>query len=432
MMNSQGSYGREEIDNFRGVISNILTPGRYEKYQRKWEYEMPGGLLPNQQENKDIDTLYPTLFKTLGSTKIDNLCPNNSISLGGLCLLFTGDIRTLGEGYLPDEERTKINSLKDVTNWIDKYLPRADQILDSIGPTRIKNNVVVFEDNIFAKLLTNLLKLDPGERKIIQKSFRSLGEKSESIIENFLRKYSGEGVKLIPVYASDIEESLAKYVSMFSGVVGYLQFEKQEKAAVELMYTYMWPKLLKENGYIDDDRNCVIVEPFTHFIDSFNNSSLEYSQRLEQYFRSNPLGKEGENKNISGIGFVPTIRLMRGNGKSPFSRETACPETLNMSNWKKILKNAQNDIYKPLPSSENIILRAGVNMLYGNESGRNTIVEFSELEKRFRKEKNESKKSGCTDLAGMKKYYSDQARPLLESVLSNTEEICCELFSGDG
>ncbi|MFH0837303.1 MAG: hypothetical protein V1870_04190, partial [Candidatus Aenigmatarchaeota archaeon] len=131
------------------------------------------------------------------------------VCVGGLCVVYTGDLNKINTGYLPDG--TKIENEKHLIKWLGQ-LPRLDQIVETIGPTSAKKYVVVYEDSLFANLIAEHTGLD---EKILQPAMKNVSEKTAKMIENWLSLTTGSSL-LTNVYTSDIEEYLKKYVALLS------------------------------------------------------------------------------------------------------------------------------------------------------------------------------------------------------------------------
>ena len=275
--------------------NDILAPIFYRERLESWRTDAER--IPGKQDGLRDDYLGPSLYKTL-FTRINGITPNTTV--GGLCVVYSGDLNYLMKGILPDG--SKITRAQDIVQW-SRNLPRLDQIIDSIGPTASNTYLCVFEDSFFARLIANQLGLNQVE---LTKVFRDASERSSEIVRKWLSISTGRNVNFVPVYTSDIDELLEEYVVRFDGEVGNQKILRTEKSKINMMYTYLWPALLRQAGYLQDE-NVLCCEPFQHFLEVALPSRNGY-YGVDEFLENNPWGC-GKNSQFQVAGFVPMISL---------------------------------------------------------------------------------------------------------------------------
>lgn len=361
------------------------------------------------QENQRIEW-----YKSLGSLQYKTVAlagkPADTC-IGGLCIVYSGDLSELMKGSLPDG--TKIDDIKKLKEFLDK-LPRLDQIVESIGPTTAKTYMVVYEDSLFANLLSNRLGFD---RKLLEQILKEVSIRSSELIKKWITLTSGNS-SVIDVYTSDIEEAIKTYLSQLAKENGSVLDRESNK--VDLMYTYLWPKLLRNLGYIDTE-DVVCSEPVQHFIETFSQQS-----GIQGFLKTNPWGK-GKNTNFSVAGFLPSPSL-NGNGNS---RQDNIYATFTANTRRtQIIKIVKEACTNPFPLSQNPIVKVGYSYLYFLGSVRDSITELCELEKEYK-----TRKSGeinpinkICNTQQSRNLYGSRAIDIIQDVSGEFDALLEELF----
>ena len=225
-----------------GMLSNDFTDvvrlldSRLDTYAKK--AEKIGLISPYSLTEADKTEWYRSLgnlqYKTIGlAGRPSNTC------IGGLCVIYSGDLTELMKGNLPNGK--KLEDINQLKTFLDS-LPRLDQIIESIGPTNARNYLVVYEDSLFAKLLASRLGF---EKKLLEKMLKDTSIRSSELIKRWIKIASGEAT-VVDVYTSDIADDLDYYVAQLAEENGTRLDRDSNK--VDLMYTYLWPKLLNTLG----------------------------------------------------------------------------------------------------------------------------------------------------------------------------------------
>jgi hypothetical protein len=336
---------------WQDLIGSIVK--NWEKYKSKWR-RIPNGMVFTDVSDSEYwyNILGPSAYKTFGVSGIPNNKPTAAI--GGMCLIYSGDIQSIRSGKLPNGETLDSERVYKLRKWIDT-LPRIDQIIDSIGPPSLGCSAVVFEDDIFANLIGNILGLSSTETDEIQASLKQLGEKSYSYIKKWLAIAGGVSV-VVPVYTSVIKPEIDAYLKSLSEAARKPDMLKEEKSKINMMYTTFWPKLLKEKGYIPAE-DVLCLEPFQHFLEmAIGEGRKEGYNGLENFFAENPWAGPGINSGFSVAGFIPSLKSSK-TGKSPFSKYLPqnIVEQSDKSNPDAVIRDAVNIAFFDRECRERVI-----------------------------------------------------------------------------
>ncbi|MBI2543098.1 MAG: hypothetical protein HYW24_02855 [Candidatus Aenigmarchaeota archaeon] len=390
-----------------------MAPILYRERLESWKTESEG--IPGKQGDLRDDYLGSSLYKTL-FTRRNGSTPNTTI--GGLCVVYSGDLNYLMKGTLPDG--LKITKPQDIARW-SRNLPRLDQIVDSIGPTTSDTYLCVFEDSFFASLISNQLGLSQGE---LAKVFRDVSERSSEIVKKWLSLSTGRSIKFVPVYTSDIDDLLQEYVVRLAGEVGNQKILRAEKSKINMMYTYLWPALLKRAGYLQDE-NVLCCEPFQHFLEVALPSRNGY-YGIDEFLEDNPWGY-GKNSRFQTAGFVPMISL---DGQT-FARQTPYTESVNQANAKKkLVDSVQRGFNQPFPLNQNPIVKESVNLLFPFEDSRQLIRDVAEIEKEYknaRKGKGNGLIGCIAESSRVKNKFGGKIIAPLEELSSQIEDLYSRL-----
>lgn len=358
--------------------SKVLEPVLYKDRLDKWKrctYGIPGMNVDLESTSSLSDLLGSSYYKSIFA-RTNGKKPQATV--GGLCIVYSGDLGPIMKGTLPGG--AKIGSVNDISRWCAN-LPRIDQVIDAVGPTTSDSYFCVFEDSLFARMIGSRLGMDQTE---LTKVFKSVGERSADKIQKWLSIATGKEVKLIQAYTSDFDELIDQYVARLGVEMREPGFAAREKNKVAMMYTYSWPALLKEAGYLDSE-DVLCCEPFQHFIEmalpsSQGNYGICGYNELEEFFKQNPWG-DGKNNRFQVAGFVPAISL----ASRDFSRQEPYSSVINQSSPGRAFSNyVRRGVNKPFPLPENPIFRDSVNLLFPFEESRKIAEGAVELEKEFK------------------------------------------------
>ncbi|MFH0837170.1 MAG: hypothetical protein V1870_03505, partial [Candidatus Aenigmatarchaeota archaeon] len=223
---------------------------------------------------------------------------------------------------------------------------------------------------------------------------------------------------LTNVYTSDIEDYLKKYVALLSEDSGKPLTLNLNN--VDLMYTYLWPKLLKECGYIDTEE-VFCSEPIQHFIETFNTID-----GIENFLYQNPWGA-GKNNGFGIAGFLPGPSL-NGSGNSRMDTIDISFTAGNRRN--QLIKTVKIACSNPYPLTENPIIKLGYSYLYFSETIRKKIADAIQLETEYRK----TKSSGNNPINGIcitqktKNMYGTKVIEIVEDIANDFDVLLSNLF----
>ncbi len=343
------------------VLPSLLYRDRFEKWISQSK-RISG------REIERVDYLRTSLYKTL-FTRGNGNAP--SVTIGGLCVVYSGDLDYLMKGTLPDG--SKIGGVQDIAQW-SRSLPRLDQVIDSIGPTSSDTYICVFEDSLFARLISNQLDLNAEE---LTKVFRDVSERSAEMVKRWLSVSTQRDVHFVSVYTSDIDNLLQEYVVRLATETGNQNILRTEKSKINMMYTYLWPALLRRAGYLQDE-NVLCCEPFQHFLEVALPSREGY-YGIDGFLEANPWGY-GKNSQFQSAGFVPMISL---DGQT-FSRQEPSTIAINQSNVKKrLVATMQKGFSQPFPLNQNPIMKEAVNLLFPFQDSRQLITNALNIERTY-------------------------------------------------
>ena len=323
------------------------------------------------------------------------------------------------KGELPNG--SKISDTQDIARWAQE-LPRIDQITDAVGPTSSDQYLCVYEDSLFGRLVGSQLNLNPEE---LTRIFRDVSERSDDIMKKWLSLSTERDIELVPVYTSDIEPELAEYVQKLSEEVKDPTILRKEKSKINMMYTYLWPFLLREKEYLPDE-NVLCSEPVQHFLEvALPNNEGYYG--IDGFLRNNAWGY-GKNSQLQAAGFIPSVSV----DKQGFSRQERSTDVTNRSNGRQRLTRIyQQALAKPFPLNKNPIIREAVNMLFPFAYPRDLFLELKEMEEDFNQRRKGKKKGSLlgniTNSAKVKNEFNGDAIKPLEQLAEDVERVYTEL-----
>lgn len=216
-----------------------------------------------------------------------NLDPNQSVVLGGMCLVNTLEMRKIYE------KKIEFDSVRDFERWFRSWYPRIDQIHDAVGTPsgNCRKVVYVSEDFQFANRLSDYTGLD---RVDLQKVLRLVHEQQgHPVLARYLKVlgYTGE---VTVVYTSELVREMNLALRIWERILGF-EFRNCDRdyAGVELMYTGFWLDVLgiKTSAIIYEAANKMILKGYLN---------------LEDWFKSQPYGKE-INANLGVAGYLPFL-----------------------------------------------------------------------------------------------------------------------------
>jgi len=126
----------QDIITWQNEFISPITDGRVLSAKRSWNDIEKASLVDTTLLESEAgkywnDLLQSSIYKTIGVSSVPLEKPKTTI--GGLCLIPTKDI----------SEYSSVMS----------ELPRLDQIIDSIAPSKTNDYFVIYEDDLFAELL---------------------------------------------------------------------------------------------------------------------------------------------------------------------------------------------------------------------------------------------------------------------------------------
>ncbi|RIL11803.1 MAG: hypothetical protein DCC75_01665 [Proteobacteria bacterium] len=247
--------------------------------------------------------------KILSADVPENLDPNTTVVLGGICSLFTGD----GERVRKREEQFATPG--QFENWMRLWYPRLDQIHNTVGipPRSAKQVVYVCEDSIWARRIEKWTGLPQEDIAGILKELHQ--ERGERILERWFKEGGYSGPVRV-VYTSDIEPALCAAREIWQRLLGQpFDPRKTDQAAVNLMYTSLWLDVLGIKG------KAAVYEDVCHGLE------IQDFPQLRRWIAANPYGRPGINSDFGVIGFMPFC-----NGRG-VTRGLPCDLVPNFSNW---------------------------------------------------------------------------------------------------
>ncbi len=235
-----------------------------------------------------------------------------TIAIGGTCLLATGDLTRILKGELPDGEKIDQSSPeKSVASWIKTNLPRMDQIRDSVGPLNLDRYFVVFEDDLFAELVSSRLGLNPGQKKYLEGAFKELGVECAEQIKKWLGVCGVKEAELVYCFSSEVSDELKEAVEIVSKETGDSLMARSSRTKVDIMYTQLWIDILKRKGFLAEGDIAICSEPADHFANDVEERYGD-SGGMRRYIGTNPRGKPGNNEAFSAYGFLPCLSRISG------------------------------------------------------------------------------------------------------------------------
>jgi len=370
-------------------------------------------------------------YRLVGST--GKGVPGTYATIGGMCLVYTGDLESIRKGVVPDTGE-RITSARQVVGWVYRALPRVDQIIDSVGPSGNATTAVVFEDNMFAQLLAGASGFDDSASVLLfEETMRGMGESSVPKINAWLSASAGRDVRIKPVYTSDIWPQIKAQVRELAKETS-AELLSRRQAPVDLMYTSRWGELLRGEGYIEEP-NVMCIEPFRHFQEraSQQTGTPPY---LTGYFRRNPWGGEGTNSNFVAVGYMPMLRSVaaevekakiKSGGTTPtkFSRYLPAQLALSESDLMEWQKTPDSD--SPFPLRRNPAFRGSIELLYASQEARSLVFELMDIERAYREEKKSAKGAEKTSI---RERYSQEASAGLEWLSGKATEVYKKVMGG--
>lgn len=268
----------------------------------------------------ESNIILPKLFSGPTSNKIlgvklnhfnnNGLDLNNTIILGGMCLLSRNDMKKIYRKEITFE------SLQNFETWFRSWYPRIDQIHDTVGvpPKSCKRIIYVVEDSFFSERLANQTGFDRlSIEKILRETHQFQGDK---ILKKWLSSF-GYRDSLDVVYTSQIDRELNISLKIWERLLGF-QFRScdNEFAKVEMMYTGFWLDILGINT------SAIIYEPGSKFV---SKGWIHTKDWLNQ----NQYGY-GVNKNLGIAGYIPFISSGKELGSVSYEE---VPNILNYKNY---------------------------------------------------------------------------------------------------
>ncbi len=359
-----------EVDDWRNnVLAPTMPEGKLYEFRKSWNTLnciTPDQMYETEREWREV--LGECRYRYIGLSKIGERKPN--VAVGGLCIVYTGDLETTLKDMRTD----------DIGRWLEETVPRADQIIDTVGPVgSIREYSVVFEDSLFANLIAGKLGLPSTAQQRLTDCLKAASKRSVEYIRRFLEFSRGEEVQVRPVFTSDIEPELRKAAAELVETAG-IKKKIDEKFLVRLMKTFKWPELLRELGYISDGI-AVCAEPAGYFFEAVADYPKS-PNTLKQFLLDNIWG-QGMNEEYLAAGFLPSLRLDRTSRPSKFLSFNSVP---GKSNATRLLAESYMGALTSesmFPIETNPIIRDSINLLASRPTARKVVMETVENRKQY-------------------------------------------------
>ncbi len=351
-----------------------------------------------------------------------------TIAIGGTCLLATGDLTKILKGELPNGEKIGQNSPeKSIASWVRSNLPRLDQIRDSVGPLSLDKYFVVFEDDLFAELVSTKLELNQGQKKYLEGVFKELGLECAGQIKKWLGISTGKAVDLSYCFSSDVSGDLGEAVEIVAKETGDSSLLGSSRSKVDIMYTQLWVDILKRKGFLAEGDIAICSEPADHFANDLEERYGD-SGGMRRYVAANPRGKPGNNEAFSAYGFLPCVS--RISGGQQLSRMYTAGKVLGKETATGII-SGYADLGQTLVK-ENPIIRDALNYLFFDPESMELVDGLVNIESGLVKVKRGAKlvagENVELEIAEVKKFFE----PKTKAVLGKLATILGELYSTMG
>lgn len=364
----------QELEQLKQIRKSLLDPSQIASAENKVWDKAPFAQSFDQIEPSTgaqfFESLKPASYK-IERTTLSNPDQEFDVVIGGLCSIFTGDF--------PWAKRKK--DLPFIVSTI-----RMDQIVETVGAVKNKPTLAVIEDSLFAQMCNADVKI-----------FQAQTREAEIRIKRWLKLTAGSA-DLTIVRTSDIDkikgglEEAVKYLA--NDILRIPGFAKMDSAKVLLMYTSLWPQLLKNLGYLDSEK-VICIEPVPHFIADrrFPNASLQNAfEDFIEWLEDEPYGQTGSfNQNFNIAGFTPSLTGSQSKRKTRLLSYDKVPNAgyhfsgRSFYSWVEILRSSLRGL--PFPLRNSSIFAQGVNWGLWNPEIRQALVELCQLEKQYYQEK---------------------------------------------
>lgn len=273
--------------------------------------------------NLELPTLFngPTTYKLMGA-KVHHFHPsghdlNNTIILGGACLLSRADMKRISSGAL------KFETIHHFEGWLRSWYPRIDLIHDTVGipPKSCRKIIYVVEDSFFAERLARQTGFD---KVAIQTVLRNThNDQGARVLKNWLSCFGYKG-ELQVIYTSQIDSELSVTLRIWERILGFtFRAGDVEFAKTELMYTGFWQDILGISKI-----PAIVYEPAVKL-------ATKGWIHTGDWCAQNPYGI-GINKNMGIAGYVPFMSSGLDLGSTQYDMVP------NLGNYKEFIITDEN------------------------------------------------------------------------------------------
>lgn len=279
--------------------------------------------------------LAPSLLRVLQISEPDDTAPasEDTAAAGGWCSFFTGDLKLISHGLLPDlitGEGKPINSVGQLSEWIRNSV-RMDQIVEAVFPLEARQHVLIDEVNLWASKLVRRLEnpktkkpsveLDLSDEFRLKASIAVAGDLRFQCTKKFLKATNGNAADDLKRFTDDeIWKDLndtRDFLFDQAGITPKSRELLQTEGLLWAQYTGPYTSSLKMNHILDEDVQTVVFsEPIQHATPSLPNDE-ELREEVKKVFAKtfdgdNAFGKRGGiNQNVGQAAMIPCFS-MRG------------------------------------------------------------------------------------------------------------------------
>lgn len=320
--------------------------------------------------------------------------------IGGVCQLFTGDLKS------PSQKWQKASELV-----------RLDQLFETVGFVKDSRVLFVSEDSLFAQLTG----LDTSQ-------FTRQAGQIQKILERLARRIGVQDIQM--VLTSDIEVALRDQVQVLAQAIGAPAFSDLASAPVMLMYTAFWSELLTSLGYLQSPA-VLCIEPALHFQEKqrfpTNREQTAYYAFIN-WLQTEPYAKKGSlNQDFEIAGMTPILSSDASKQRTRLLPFDAVPNTENWASW--ITKMQATVEQFPFPLQNNLLFGEATNYLMWNDTAVTAMMALANLEQTYKEQKTTLRGTGANNnpelqqqrALKLKAELMGQAQPWLD-VLAN--EFC--------
>jgi len=305
------------------------------------------------------------------------------VSAGGSCLVTAADNSQWRKAKVP---------FTNLTTNIET-LPNLMQVTDASIPITVANQYLnIIEDSLFAQFGSVYADVN-GQENILLAAFQAEGLRHSKYFDKWqkmlgsLTIFTPTNFSSLPIkeHSDNFWMQQAAWQALRQTGLRAQEAKEMTRAQVMFSFTGLWAQMLRETGLIPTDSCYLTVEPFHHFTETHNVSSMgaidtllfKLNRAFDLLMRANPYG-HGINSGIQGgIAFLPTLSADGCLGHCTLTTEQL-PTRFNYQS--EIARRKQLlEIDKVPCLTDNELFFDGLNYLYHIPECRQALIILSEL-----------------------------------------------------